>query len=145
MTILGSIMSSIFGGQAAPPPAPPSAQPSGERGETARSAAVVAPTPQPQPPRPASPAPGRGQVDIAAVLNKLAEETDQNLDWRRSIVDLMKLLKLDSSLSARRKLARELSYAGDTKDSAAMNVWLHRQVMRKLSEHGGNVPPELRH
>ena len=75
-------------------------------------------------------------------MDKLAEEADQDLDWRRSIVDLMKLLKLDSSVAARKKLAQELSYAGDTKDSAAMNIWLHKQVMIKVSQSGGKVPAE---
>jgi hypothetical protein len=85
------------------------------------------------------------QVDIAAVMDKLAEASPEDLDWRKSIVDLMKLLKLDSSLAARKQLATELKYSGSTKDSAAMNVWLHKQVMIKLSENGGKVPSELKH
>jgi hypothetical protein len=151
MTILGSIMSSILGGQAAPPPVPPSDQRLGEFRSATETAATATPSPGPQP-RADAPAtvappgsPGTGQVDIAAVLDRMAAGASQKLNWRKSIVDLMKLLKLDSSLAARKKLAQELSYAGDTKDSAAMNVWLHKQVMLKLSEHGGKVPAELKH
>ena len=78
-------------------------------------------------------------------MDKLAEESDEDFDWRHSIVDLMKLLKLDSSLAARKQLAGELHYTGNTKDSAAMNIWLHKQVMIKLAENGGNVPADLKH
>ena len=84
-------------------------------------------------------------VDVAAVLDKLDENSDQDLDWRVSIVDLMKLLKLDSSLTARKQLATELKFTGNMGDSAAMNVWLHKQVMTKLAENGGIVPAELKH
>ena len=73
----------------------------------------------------------------------MARQSSQKLDWRHSIVDLMKLLGIDSSLNARKTLAQELHYTGDTSDSAAMNVWLHRQVMQKLAENGGKVPQEL--
>jgi len=75
---------------------------------------------------------------------QLASQNKERLDWRRSIVDLMKLLNLDSGLSARKELAKELNYAGNTNDSAAMNVWLHKQVMIKLAENGGKVPDELK-
>lgn len=74
---------------------------------------------------------------------KLAEQSREKLDWRRSIVDLMKLLNLDSSLAARKQLAQELHYAGNMNDSASMNVWLHKQVMQKLAENGGKVPADL--
>jgi hypothetical protein len=84
-------------------------------------------------------------VDVEAVLNGLATQAGQKLDWRHSIVDLMKLLDLDSSLTARKELATELHYTGDTNDSATMNVWLHKQVMKKLAENGGKVPDDLRH
>jgi hypothetical protein len=84
-------------------------------------------------------------VDVEQVLEaRLADKGNPDLDWRTSIVDLMKLLDLDSSLSARQELAQELGYTGDTNDSAAMNVWLHKQVMKKLAESGGKVPEELR-
>ncbi|MGI9525083.1 MAG: DUF3597 domain-containing protein [Hyphomicrobiaceae bacterium] len=83
-------------------------------------------------------------VDLAAMLDGLAKKSSDDIDWRRSIVDLMKMLELDSSLKARRELAKELEYDGDLGDSAKMNVWLHEQVMTKLAEHGGVVPDELR-
>ena len=83
-------------------------------------------------------------VDVEAVLKDMASKSGQKLDYRRSIVDLMKLLDLDSSLTARKELAKELNYTGDTNDSATMNVWLHKQVMRKLAENGGKVPDELK-
>lgn len=78
-------------------------------------------------------------------MDKLAEASPEDLNWRKSIVDLRKLLKLDSSLAASKQLATELHYTGSTKDSAAMNVWLHKQVMVKLAENGGKVPSGLKH
>jgi hypothetical protein len=85
------------------------------------------------------------QVDVDAVLTKLTAQQSEKLDWRTSIVDLMKVLKLDSSLRARKQLAQELGYTGDINDSAAMNVWLHKQVMQKLAQNGGRVPNALLH
>lgn len=84
------------------------------------------------------------EVDVEAVLNGLAAKNREKLDWRRSIVDLMKLLDLDSTLAARKQLAKELNYTGDMNDSASMNIWLHKQVMKKLAENGGKVPADLR-
>ena len=78
-------------------------------------------------------------------MDDLAGKASQQLNWRTSIVDLMKLINLDSSLTARKELAQELQYTGDTNDSASMNIWLHKQVMIKLAENGGTVPDELRH
>ena len=83
------------------------------------------------------------QVDVTAVLDGLASKNKEKLDWRHSIVDLMKLVGMDSSISARKALAADLKYTGDTNDSASMNIWLHKQVMQKLSENGGKVPAEL--
>lgn len=85
-----------------------------------------------------------GAVDVAAILDGKAKGAGQTLNWRHSIVDLLKLLDLDSSLSARQELAKELDYTGDHNDSATMNTWLHRQVMTKLAANGGTVPAELR-
>ena len=82
-------------------------------------------------------------VDVAAVLNDMARKNPEKLDWRKSIVDLMKLVGMDSGLGARKQLATELHYTGDMNDSASMNVWLHKQVLVKLAENGGKVPPEL--
>ena len=83
-------------------------------------------------------------VDVEVVLVDLASKNAETLNWRTSIVDLMKLLQLDSSLASRKELAQELHFAGDTNDSASMNIWLHRQVMIKLAENGGKVPEELK-
>jgi Domain of unknown function (DUF3597) len=83
------------------------------------------------------------EVDVAAILDAAVKKQRQKLNWRTSIVDLMKALELDSSLSSRKELARELGYDGDMKSSARMNIWLHKQVMQKLKENGGKVPPEL--
>ncbi|PMQ16894.1 hypothetical protein JaAD80_08700 [Janthinobacterium sp. AD80] len=83
-------------------------------------------------------------VDVEVVLVDLANKSAEKLNWRTSIVDLMKLLQLDSSLAARKELAQELHFTGDTNDSASMNIWLHRQVMIKLAENGGKVPEELK-
>ena len=77
-------------------------------------------------------------------MDGLAAKSSEKLDWRRSIVDLMKLINLDSSLAARKELAQELNFSGDMNDSASMNLWLHKQVMTKLAENGGKVPDELR-
>jgi 3-oxoacyl-ACP reductase-like protein len=84
------------------------------------------------------------KADVEAILAKLADEQDEDLDWKSSIVDLMKLLKLDSGLGARKQLAQELGYTGALDGSAAMNVWLQKQVMTKLAESGGKVPDSLK-
>jgi hypothetical protein len=81
---------------------------------------------------------------VEAVLNSLATKNAQKLNWRTSIVDLMKLLDLDSSITNRKALAKELGYTGNTDDSAAMNIWLHKQVMNKLAQNGGKVPADLK-
>lgn len=86
---------------------------------------------------------GANQVDVAATLDKLAAANKEKLDWKHSIVDLMKLVGMDSSISARKDLAADLHYTGDTNDSAKMNMWLHKEVMRKLAENGGKVPADL--
>lgn len=130
MSIFGSIMDKIFHHpkatpQAAPPPA--AAAPAA----TPAAAAPAAPTPM-------------AAVDVESVLTVMAQDNPQTLDWRHSIVDLMKLLSLDSSLTARKELASELGYTGDTNDSAAMNIWLHKAVMEKLAANGGIVPDSLR-
>jgi hypothetical protein len=158
MSILASIMSSILGGQphAAPPPAPAEQQPHGSAppvaspvpGRATASAAPPARTPQRAPAPPPTPtheaAAAASQVDVAAVLDRLAMVAGQKLDWRTSIVDLMKLIKIDSSLAARKALAEELNYPGDTHDSTKMNVWLHKQVMAKLAQNGGKLPDDMK-
>jgi Domain of unknown function (DUF3597) len=97
--------------------------------------------------RPSAGAPGVSSsqtADVAAVLSTLAAQNKQKLNWRTSIVDLMKLLDFDSSLAARKQLAQELHFSGDMNDSASMNIWLHKQVMIKLAENGGKVPDDLK-
>jgi hypothetical protein len=83
------------------------------------------------------------QVDVEEILTNMQKQSGQQLNWRTSIVDLLKLLNLDSSLQARKELAAELHYTGDTSDSASMNIWLHKQVMTKLAQNGGKVPADL--
>ena len=133
MSLLGSIVSKIlhpFGGGSA------DAAPAPSGGTTGTSA----------PSTPSAPGTAGGEpVDVAAVLTGLAEKNPQKLDWRHSIVDLMKLLGLDSGLASRKQLADELHYTGDKEDSATMNIWLHKQVMQKLAENGGKVPDDLKH
>ncbi len=143
MSIFGSIVSKIFGHREAAAAAPDT-----------EASPQSAPPPDAQQPSPTASAQGgsaqagalakQQPVDVAAVLTDMASKNPQKLEWRRSIVDLMKLLGLDSGLGARKELARELGYTGDPGDSAAMNMWLHKQVMRKLAENGGKVPDELR-
>lgn len=82
-------------------------------------------------------------VDVEAILNGLAAKNPEHLDWKKSIVDLLKLVGMDSSLSARKELATELQYSGDQSDSATMNMWLHKEVLKKLAANGGKVPSEL--
>lgn len=95
------------------------------------------------PPEVVSPNVSGQPVDVAAILDAAVKSSGQKLDWRHSIVDLMKALKLDSSLANRKELADELNYDGDTSKSAAMNMWLHKALMNKLAENGGRVPSEL--
>ena len=138
MSIFGQILSSILGSPAKAEPALAQAAHPGPAEPASGASAAPAYMQSGVQAKPAQP------VDVAGLLSKLAEKSDEDLDWRRSIVDLMKLLKLDSSLASRKRLAQELGYAGSMSDLAAMNIWLQKQVMTKLAEHGGNVPDELR-
>ena len=127
MGIFGNIMSAIFGKSA-------QAQPGGAAaggGASGGSAMPGGATPM-------------SNVDVGVTLDTLAKQKKEKLDWKHSIVDLMKLLDLDSSLTARKELAKELNYTGDTNDSATMNIWLHKQVMAKLAANGGKVPADLK-
>jgi Domain of unknown function (DUF3597) len=140
MSVFGKIMSAIFGhsaaaaptGSSAPANATPGAAPTAAPTSTATTT-EAAPAAPPQ------------SVDVAAVVDKAAAAKHEKLEWRTSIVDLMKALDIDSSLAARKELAKELGYSGDTNDSASMNVWLHKQVMAKLAANGGKLPPEIKH
>src|SRR3974390_690494 len=117
MSIFGSIMGAVFGHASAQASASPTTVPTSPPTQT---------------------------VDVAAIVDKAAAATGEKLAWRTSIVDLMKALNLDSSPTAPKELAKELHYTGNTDDSAAMNVWLHKQVMQKLAENGGKDPPDLK-
>ncbi|MBR0716218.1 DUF3597 domain-containing protein [Bradyrhizobium liaoningense] len=132
MSIFGKIMSAIFGSQ------PAAAAPAGGASAPASSGATASPASAPA----AAPAP---TVDVAPILDKAVAAKKEKLEWRTSIVDLMKALDIDSSLAARKELAKELGFTGDTNDSASMNVWLHKQVMTKLAANGGKLPPEIKH
>ena len=133
MSIFGKIMSAIFGSQ--PASAAPAGGASAPSGASAGSGgAAAAPS--------AAPA---QTVDVAPILDKAVAAKHEKLEWRTSIVDMMKALDIDSSLAARKELAKELGYSGDTNDSASMNVWLHKQVMAKLVANGGKLPPEIKH
>jgi 3-oxoacyl-ACP reductase-like protein len=141
MGLLSNLMSKIFShsnvaavtsgaASAAPAAAPstPGAQP------------AAAPASAPPSAAPAAPA---KVVDVAVILDGLAAKNPEKLDWKKSIVDLMKLVGMDSSFKARKQLAQELNYTGDPNDSASMNVWLHKQVLIKIAENGGKVPEDL--
>jgi len=125
MSIFGKIMSAIFGTKADAAPAA-----GGAAAGTGSSAGSAAPA---------------ATVDVAPILDKAVAAKGEKLEWRTSIVDLMKALDIDSSFTARKELAKELGYTGDSNDSASMNIWLHKQVMTKLAANGGKLPPEIKH
>lgn len=126
MSIFGRIKDAIFGGAAHAQPAP----------QAAPRAAAPAAAPHAQP----AAAQHREPVDMTPILDGMVAKKGQTLDWRHSIVDLMKAIDLDSSLAARRELAGELGYDGDTDDTATMNMWLHKRVMARLSGEGVKTP-----
>jgi hypothetical protein len=137
MSVFGNIVSAIFGSKhsagvtaaAGPSSAPASSAGTSASGGTPAGSAAAKPI---------------SRADVEAILQKLAAEQREQYDWKRSIVDLMKLLKLDSGLGARKQLAQELGYTGAPDGSANMNLWLHQQVMTKLAESGGKVPDSLK-
>ena len=141
MSVLGSIMSKVFGHSTASQPAvaPTSKPSSGPSTAAAPAAAPAASSPPPAAPAPAA----MSSVDVEKVLSDMASHSSQKLDWRHSIVDLMKLLGIDSTMVNRRALASELGYTGDLNDSATMNTWLQKAVMQKFAENGGQVPATL--
>lgn len=122
-------------------------------GKRQQAPAAAPPTPTPTPTTtvsgggttaPAAPAATTATVvDVEVMMEALAARQSHPVNWRHSIVDLMSLLGIDNSLADRRELARELGYTGSLEDTATMNVWLHKQVMRKLAENGGKVPADL--
>jgi hypothetical protein len=151
MSVFASIVSAIFGskhaasvtqagttGSAAPSPSKSSTGATSPSAGSAPSPSSAATSTAAATAKPIS------SADVEAILQKLDDDQDEDFDWKRSIVDLMKLLRLDSGLGARKQLAQELGYTGALDGSAEMNVWLHKQVMTKLAESGGKVPDSLR-
>lgn len=152
MSIFGKILSKIFpsnhpavapanpatsvsaSAPASPVPAKPATAPTAATAASAAQAQAAAPAPAAVPP----------PVDVEAILTDLSKKNPGPANWRTSIVDLLKLLDLDSDLNSRKELAKELNYTGDTSDSATMNIWLHKQVMAKLAANGGKVPADLK-
>jgi hypothetical protein len=130
MSVLGNIVSAIFPSRHAA--SGTAAGPSTTASSPAKRSAGLAPA------KPIS------QADLQSILEKFAANQTEKLDWRVSIVDLMKLLKLDSSLGVRKQLAQELGYTGALNGSPEMNTWLHKQVMTKVAESGGRVPESLK-
>jgi hypothetical protein len=147
MGIFDKIKHAIFGGPANAAQAAPTT------GATASTTAAAPSTPAATPAASSSPAsapspataavPAQASVDVTAILDQAVAKSGQKLDWRHSIVDLMKALKMDATLAERKELATELHYNGDMQDSAAMNIWLHKALMKKLAENGGKVPADL--
>jgi hypothetical protein len=133
MSVFGNIMSSIFGNKAV----------------AGATKAVVGAKPAAAGEATAAGTPATGKPmtsqEVEAMIAKIADDQDEDYNWKQSIVDLMKLLKLDSSLNSRKQLAQELGYKGALDGSAEMNIWLHKQVMTKLAESGGKVPDNLQH
>src|SRR6516225_4808939 len=137
MGLFNNLLAAIF--THAPKPAAPASAPApgaiketetrAPAGTTTPGSAAAAPAPAPQ-------------VDVGAILDGLATKSSEQLDWKRSIVDLMKLVGMDSSLGARKELAKDLGYSGDMNASASMNIWLHSAVMKKIAENGGKVPAD---
>lgn len=125
MGILSTIINKVFGGKKEAAPATEAPAEVVETVVATETAAVPA------------------DFDVNGYLNGLRAESKEKLDWTVSIVDLMKLVGMDSSLTARKELAKELGYSGDTADSAKMNIWLHKQVMQQIAKHGGKLPDEL--
>jgi hypothetical protein len=129
MSIFGDIVAKIFH-KAKPAEQAPAVAPDPTAVAASPDAAAAAPA-------------ALSDVDVAAVMDQLANENSQKLNWRVSIVDMMKLLGVDSSLDHRKQLATELKYSGDMNDSASMNIWLHKQLMQALAANGGKLPADL--
>ncbi|MBY3063311.1 DUF3597 domain-containing protein [Rhizobium laguerreae] len=142
MGIFDKIKHAIFGEAKAAEPVAAGAPTT----EPAPAPAAPSANPSPAPAQQSKPVPtatDTATVDIVPILDAAAKKSGQKLDWRRSIVDLMKAVGMDASLTERKELAAELGYTGDTNDSAKMNMWLHKALMKRLSENGGKVPADL--
>ena len=134
MSILGKILGGVFRKKEAPAATPAAPAPAPE---------AAAPTPAPAPTAAAVAPQPAAEVDVAGILDFMNEQRAQKLNWRTSIVDLMKLIGLESSLAECKELADELGYTGDKSDSASMNIWLHKQVIQKIRDNGGQLPTDL--
>jgi hypothetical protein len=154
MSLFGSIMSKIFGGGTASAQASSSSADAptissaatGTTGAGAGTSDTAAPsTSGTSSPTASTASTASENVDVGQVLSDMAAKKGEDLNYKQSIVDLLKLLDLDSSLTARKQLADELHYDGDKEDSATMNVWLHKQVVQKLADNGGKVPADMQH
>ena len=147
MSIFSKIKSAIFGEHGplgsghfgTPKPAAPAPAP-----QTTAAQPVPTPAAAPAAPSTVTPTAPTQSVDVESVLAGIAQRKGSDLNWRSSIVDLMKLLDLDSSLDNRKELATELGYTGAKDGSAEMNIWLHKAVMRELEKTGGTVPAGLK-
>ena len=135
MGILSNIFSKIFPSSHPAAKGPQAGTPGSMQSTSVGQAAPATPSAPP-------PSATMDMVDVEAILSGMPQS--QSLNWRSSIVDLLKLLNLDSSMQSRKELAQELDFKGDTSDSASMNIWLHRQVMNKLAANGGKVPADLK-
>jgi hypothetical protein len=133
MSIFGKIISAIFGTKVDAAPASGGSGSSPASGSAAPAGGSSSAT--------AAPA---QSVDVAPILDKAVAAKKEKLEWRTSIVDLMKALDIDSSFAARKELAKEFGYTGDSNDSASMNIWLHKQVMAKLAANGGKLPADVK-
>ena len=138
MGIFDKIKDSIFGDRKNTPAAG-----SPSFGGVSSGSSSTAARPQPAPAPAAAPTNTMAPVDVEEMLEAKAKALGHKVNWRTSIVDLMSLVGIDNSLAERRELAKELGYTGDMNDTAPMNIWLHKQVMRKLSENGGKVPADV--
>ena len=135
MSIFGKIKDAIFGHKASASPAPTGTAQTPPAGQAPTTQASPSPQPTSQP---------QAQVDVGEVLDQIARDKgNPDLNYRTSIVDLLKLLGIDSSLENRKELATELGYTGDKDGTAEMNIWLHKAVMQQLASHGGKVPASL--
>jgi len=137
-------------GKSSAPPAKPAAGAATSSTPAKPASAASSPGTVPVPPTgaaaapaPQAPTPRMDELDLAAHLDGLASKAGQKLNWRTSIVDMMKLVGMESSLSERKELAKELGYTGDMNDSATMNQWLHKQVLQRIASNGGKVPADL--
>ena len=142
--MFSNLMSKIFGqSTTAPAPASPAAASPVIASNAPAPSAAPAPATTSAPASAGAPSSAPPAVDVTAILDGLAAKNSEKLDWKKSIVDLLKLVGMDSGLSARKELATELGYPGDQGDSAKMNVWLHKEVIKKLAANGGKVPADL--